>query len=94
MAQPTHGTWDAGVCMYGDLMKASVISEEPGSSWGNLEHVLGQSRDTRRIPAGKIKFHLIFHISVLDFFQFYHMVHVFINMSVEAIKMCFFGKGW
>lgn len=90
MAQTTHGTRDAGVCMHGDLMRASVIWEEPGSSWENLEHILGQSRDTISIPAGKIKSHLIFHISVLDFFQFYHMVHVFINMSLEAIKMCFF----
>lgn len=77
------------VCMCGDLMRTTVIWKEPGSSLEKLEHVLGQRSKTIGIPIGKIKFYQFFHISVLDFFQFYHMVHVFTNKSLEAIKMCF-----
>jgi hypothetical protein len=52
-----------------------------------------KNRETIIVPIGKIKFYPVFHISVLDFFQFYHMVHVFTNMSLEAIIMCFSYKG-
>lgn len=81
-----HARWpDEGFC---NLRRTWELLVESGArSWSK--------QDTISIPAGKIKSHLIFHISVLDFFQFYHMVHVFINMSLESIKMCFFScKGW
>lgn len=76
-----HARWpDEGFC---NLRRTWELLVESGArSWSK--------QDTISIPAGKIKSHLIFHISVLDFFQFYHMVHVFINMSLESIKMCFF----